>query len=836
MLTVEVILREAAMTFDRIYTYEVPEDLAADIAAGRRVLVPFGSGDRTREAFCWSEPKVSALDASSADKTDKTKYKEIHAVLDSAPLLREDLIDLAKQMKMRYACTYGEAVRTMLPAGTQIDISDWIRLPDPVEGTADQGERYGGLPIALVESLTAEKELSLTSLQEEGYSRSKVLQWVRDGLLVRGERLHQNLRVRKQRYVSLNAESGMTAEEAFDSGLVNSVQQESVLAVLKHDGPRPENELLDELRIGPSALKTLQRKGLIVRYEVEDAPQVEASLIKERDEFLNPDMQPEEDVPVLTSDQAAALSAVRSSETAAGKLSEFLLFGVTGSGKTEIYMRLAADCIDEGKQAIILVPEIALTPQTTARFAARFGDRLAVLHSRLTTRQRFEEWRRIREGHADLIIGARSAIFAPVECLGLVVIDEEHEQTYQQESSPRYSALTVARLRALHHGARLIFGSATPSAVSYRRTELGRSVLLELTERPGSIAMPEVQIVDLKKDRGSGSASGIISEQLRESLSRSFSRGEQAMLFLNRRGYASVYLCTDCGEQVMCPHCEVKLTWHRGRARLICHYCGYMTKTPESCPSCRGDQMSWQGFGTEQVERCCHEMFPEARILRMDQDTTSGRNAHWKILQQFRDRAADLLIGTQMIAKGHDFPFVTTVGILSADQMLAINDYRAGERAFQLMTQASGRAGRADKPGQVLLQAFNIDDYAVRAAAENNYEAFYREESRFRKYLNYPPYGVLGTVQLSGSREIETRKWADKMVTHLLEQQEKQKQLQGVLITQPLPAPMYKLGNRYRMQINLRSETEAPVAAVLHAVRTLSLPRGMTAAYGMDPA
>lgn len=502
----------------------------------------------------------------------------------------------------------------------------------------------------------------------------------------------------------------------------------------------------------------------------------------------------------LTSDQQQAVEHICScvDRFLSQKL---LLHGVTGSGKTEVYLRAIKHGLIRGRKAMVLIPEISLTPQMIERFQERFPGQLAVLHSRLTAAARSREWERIKSGQAPVVLGARSAVFAPLSDIGLIIIDEEHENSYKQEEAPRYHTREVAWWRATYHRAVLVLGSATPSLESYYEVEQGQSTRLSLPSRVEA-DLPPVQIVDMRGEIMQGHRH-IFSRPLLAELKQVLSRGEQAILFLNRRGFATFILCRECGFVVRCPRCQISLTMHLGRRKMICHYCSYETDVPLTCPNCGGVYIRFQGVGTERVENEVKRLFPGWAVIRMDSDTTSRRGSHELLYRQFRDKQASILVGTQMIAKGLDFPEVTLVGVITADTALNLPDFRAAERTFQLLTQVSGRAGRGPAGGKVIIQTYHPEQYCIQAASGHDYMAFYRQEMERRHKLQYPPYGDLIRFLLAGAEE-KTVWEAASFVTGLLEPL-------GVLLG-PAPAPLYRLKYQYRLQIILKGEDLAGLA------------------------
>ena len=514
---------------------------------------------------------------------------------------------------------------------------------------------------------------------------------------------------------------------------------------------------------------------------------------------------------VLNSEQEAAYQAIISSQE-----KPFLLEGVTGSGKTEVYLQVIAHAISQGKTAIMLVPEISLTPLMTNRFIARFGEHVAIMHSGLSDGEKYDEWRKIKSGKAKVVVGARSAIFAPLHNIGAIIIDEEHETSYKQDSNPRYHARDVAIWRAKFHRAALVLGSATPSLETRARAQQNVYQLLHLTQRASAQAeIPEVEILDMRKHLNDKSAS--FSEVLLDKISEKIAKGEQVVLMLNRRGYSSFIMCRDCGFVPECPNCDISLTLHMDTKTLNCHYCGHTTGIPHTCPNCQSKKIRYYGSGTQKVEEELSELLPEARILRMDVDTTKKKGAHERILSSFGAGEADILLGTQMIAKGLDFPNVTLVGVINADTALNLPDFRSSERTFQLLTQVAGRAGRADKKGEVLIQTFNPDHYAIRLAQAHDYEGFYQLEMDFRRKLNYPPYFYTVQLVISHQDEEEVVKKSYEIMALLKGNLSEKARVLG-----PIPKPIARTHNLYHYQLLIKYRFEKNLEQALNQVLDLT--------------
>ena len=577
------------------------------------------------------------------------------------------------------------------------------------------------------------KMIALASWMKENYGGT-MIQALKTVLPIKKE---ENAKIKRYVRLMLDEESGRAKLEEY-LNKKNQKARARVLAALLDNEVLEYEFVIKKLNVTRTVLTALEGQG-VIRIESE---QVFRNPIKKR-EYTPKEIQ-------YTEEQQYAIDCFRE-DYLQGENKTYLLYGVTGSGKTEVYMEMIARVVRDGKQAIVLIPEIALTYQTVMRFYQRFGDRISILNSRMSNGERYDQMMRAKAGNIDVMIGPRSALFTPFPNLGLIVIDEEHEATYKSEQIPRYHARETAIARAQMEGASVVLGSATPSLESYYRCSTGDYEMLVLRERSKKQSLPEVHVVDLREELKSGNRS-IISMKLRELMEERLQKKEQMMLFINRRGYAGFVSCRACGHVVKCPHCDVSLTAHKG-GKLVCHYCGYEEMNITKCPECGSKHIGGFKAGTQQIEELLQKEFPEAKVLRMDMDTTKEKDGHEKILEQFANGEADILVGTQMIVKGHDFPNVTLVGILAADMSLYADDYRAGERTFQLLTQAAGRAGRGNAKGEVVIQTYSPEHYSIETAANQDYESFYEAEISYRSMMGYPPVEHLAAILISGKEE-----------------------------------------------------------------------------------
>jgi len=618
-----------------------------------------------------------------------------------------------------------------------------------------------------------------------------------------------------------------TALSVLAEGELDSLVQIRIVELLCDCAEVSVSELMNIFSISRSPIDTLRKKGIIGIEKRKFTPAEEEE--KEGEDNA------ERTLPFPPSD--AQQTAIREILDAACK-KEFLLYGITGSGKTEVYLQCAQEVLDRGDSVLFLVPEISLTPQMIRWITGRFPGQVAVLHSRLTPKDRYDQWDIIRKGKARIVVGARSAVFAPIGRLKLILMDEEQDTSYKSETHPRYHARDIARRRAHQSGAVLVLGSATPSVETYYSAQQGYTTLLSLPERVNEAQLPQTEIVDMREELRCRNRS-IFSRSLRQAMTEAFAKNEQVILFLNKRGYSSLLLCRSCGQVVICPHCSVAMTLHTpsraGKSILVCHYCGLTQKVADVCPSCQSPVQGKFGLGTQQLEEMVKKEFPGETVIRMDQDTTVGRDAHARLLGLFREKKASVLVGTQMIAKGHDFPDVTVVGIVAADLLLRASDFRAGERAFQLITQASGRAGRGDKAGRVYIQTYQPDDDVLICAAHQDYEMFFKNEIEYRRRLGYPPFRALGSILLSHEDEQTAKEQANIVLKALMEAKDSLPDACRIDIYGPTPDQLYRLRDRFRFRINIKTDRKSQLSRLFAIMQSRFFAEGYLLYMDIDP-
>lgn len=780
-----VVLTKSTRQYDRVYSYIIPEELANGIQTGIRVLVPFGQSNRTVEAVVVGLSQAAEISG----------LKEIKSVVDKEQIYDAKMLKLCKWMKERYICTYADVFKVMTPPGISVKASTMIELADSDNISGEKEEKI----IAYIKANGGKVSIDDIKKELEMKSPGRLLKNMENkGAVKISEGFETKVKDKKIKVASLAIDSDSVSSD-IENGAIKRIQQIRVLELLLDSEYISVQDIMSFCSVTMSVINTLVKKGYIEIYEMEVQRTVET-----------PDVKPSEPM-APTPEQEQVIRDI-SEMIREDKYESILLHGVTGSGKTEVYLQLISYCLELGKQAVVLVPEIALTPQMVDRFRSRFGKNVAVWHSRLSPGEKYDQWKLMLKGEINVVVGARSALFAPFKNLGIIVMDEEHEGSYKSELTPKYHARDVARIRCMLSQAIFLSGSATPSVESYYEAINGRTKLYKMHNRANNMVLPKVNVVDMRKELEDGNRS-MFSRLLSTEIAKNLELKEQTLLFLNRRGHSSFILCRSCGITLMCPNCNISLTYHHKDDRLICHYCGYTVKTPKKCPKCGSSHIRHFGAGTQKVEEEVSKAFTNASVIRMDLDTTTGKNSHAKILNKFRNEAIDILVGTQMIAKGHDFPKVTLVGVLAADSLLGTADFRSSEKTFQLLTQVSGRAGRAELAGRVVVQAYNIDDFSIKCASNHDYEGFYEKEIAIREKLDYPPFTNIGIVLLSGN--------LDKMVYDVSCSVNRElkdifkKEGWNVTVLGPSRAPVSKINGKYRWRILIKCDNMERMITVL---------------------
>jgi len=772
---------------DQPFTYSLPDTLRHRVRVGSRLMVPFGTRKLTGVILrCHDDPPGVAT-------------RDALRLIDSEPVLSAELMALGRWIAGYYCSPLGDVLRAMLPLSSEIRRGKVWSLTDSGRDAARQLllDSSPDDPVLKILRMLEKRPLSasyltktmpladkaIRALERKRFIVAEEVQVERDPLRAPSERLRVELA------------GGAKGPEP----KLNKPERELRAFLELHPGSHNLKELEDAVKHASAAARSLARKGIV---SLQPETVAMKAAIRARHE-LNPSQQ-------------AAFQQIHAC-VQAKRFHTFLLHGVTGSGKTEVYLTAIETALGEGRSALLMVPEIALTPQMAGQFFSRFGDRVAILHSAFTGVERTEQWRRIRSGVASVVVGTRSGVFAPVQNLGLIVVDEEHDGSYKQEENPRYNGRDVAIVRAQGAGACVILGSATPSLESRYNAEKGKYTLLELPGRIEARPMPHVQLIDMRQEFLETRKQETFSRKLIEALGQRVESGEQTIVLLNRRGFSSFVACRSCGERVQCINCSLTLTYHKRDRRLLCHYCGYAEKVPSQCPKCSSEHIYFLGIGSERVEEELHRAFPAARIARLDRDTVTGKRQYETILQDFREGNYDMLVGTQMIAKGHDIPNVTLVGVVAADMGLGMPDFRAAERTFQLLTQVAGRAGRGSLPGIVLVQTINPEHYAVRLAAAQDYQGFYEKELNFRRMMHYPPFAAMANVLVRS----EKKEMAMRMSTELgflLNPPPEKLRVMG-----PAEAPVPRLKNEYRYQFLIKAASRKALNELLQKIRNFAI-------------
>lgn len=774
----EVIVDVPTLQTNSPYEFKIPNKFKQDIAVGMRVIVPFGKGNRRVQGFITAIKDNQIFDG---------ELKEISNIMDLEPVLNQELIDLGEWMANTTYSFRISCYQTMLPAVLRATYQKVVKVTGELSDDElfDLFKGKDRLDWEEVES----RDLIDKMLALKKENKVEVNYIVDDKVTTKTIRVVKRM---------------MPIEELADeleSVPANAHRQIDFIQLLMNlpDDATVETSILSkEHQISTSVVNRGVEKGWCQIEEIEVY----------RDPYRDSEIKPTENL-VLNDEQQEAFDQINGA-VQANSSQVFLVQGITGSGKTEIYLQSIEKVLEKGEGALVLVPEIALTPQMVHRFKGRFGEMVAVMHSGLSNGEKYDEWRKIESGEARVVVGARSSVFAPIKKLGLIVIDEEHETTYKQSDTPRYHARDVAIWRAEHHNCPVVLGSATPSLESRARASKDVYTLIELNNRVNKRPLPEVNIIDMRDEMRAGNTT-LFSTPLKEALQERLDKGEQSVLMLNRRGYSSFVMCRDCGFVLNCPNCDISQTLHMDSHTMKCHYCGHEEGIPNTCNSCHSNRIRYFGTGTQKVQEELEELLPEAKILRMDVDTTRRKGSHEKILEAFGNKEADILLGTQMIAKGLDFANVTFVGVLNADTALGLPDFRSAEKTFQLLTQVSGRAGRGELRGDVVIQTFNPEHYAIQFAKDHDYENFYYHEMKYRHLSDYSPYYYLTSIQVSHENEMTAAKTmhqvADFMRNYLSD---------DAIILGPTPRFVARTHNKFHFQFIIKYKNEARLNEGLH--------------------
>lgn len=793
---------------DGIYDYEIPCEMGnGAVLPGCFVTVPFGIRNTIRVGLV-------------AEVRETSQYKELKQIRMRCPddiSLNEEMLGLCEFLRNRVFCTTEEAVRAMVPASSILRLRE---IYAPAAGRQPDSDDFRASDLSVYGFLSERGEATLSAVRERFavQAEGSLRRLLRAGVITRRVEPERERAEKTESLYALACSHDMAREliegRACDGfAALRSQKHRDVLEILlREDAPMRGSALCLAANASSAQLKALSDKGLL------------------RAETVRVDRNPYAEIPFvgrterrLNAEQTAALETI-SALAFSGEPKAALLHGVTGSGKTSVMVALIDRLIDAGKGVILLLPEIALTPQSVSIFCARYGKRVAVIHSALTSGERYDAYCRIKSGDADIVIGTRSAVFAPVQNLGAIIIDEEQEHTYKSDQDPKYHARDVARYRCSYNKALMLLASATPALESYRKAMDGVYTYVPLRERYGGAQLPTVEVVDMRAELRTGNT-GELSGRLLEGLAATVSKGEQAILFLNRRGYNAGISCRACGQPLTCPKCSVSMTYHKTRAhwlndpRMVCHWCGTELPLPRACPACGSEHLTPIGFGTERVEETLRQHLPDARILRMDADTTGSKGAYEEMLGRFRRHEADILLGTQMVTKGHDFPAVTLVGVLLADSSLYVSDYRANERTFAMLTQVIGRAGRGTLPGRAIIQTNCPDNDVLSLACDQDYETFYEREIRLRRVLCFPPICDVVLISFSGPAENQVQIAGVRLLEELKKlRAEPQFQSAELLVFGPVEAPVYRVDNRYRQRILLKCRLTRQVLALLQSL------------------
>ena len=795
---------------DKTFTYSIPESLKTSVVPGKRVLIPFG------------KRRLTGYVLGETSATNRDDVKEILDILDHEPLFHNEDLKFYRWLSRYYLYPLGKTLHEILTGGIHLKSNTWVSLVtetsegmDYMPSSSQQrildalNRSPGILPLGILRKQLGKKDIGrdVSSLQKMG-------------MIALEERMAKpGVTLKKEKIIALGHEPPEDARM--------TKKQRALIEFLRLHGPSPISTLRRAFANIPSTITALEQRGMVIVSEKEVyRGHGQRVITKEDDRRIT-----------LNEDQESALKEITKGLDR-NTFFPCLLHGVTGSGKTEVYLSAIRECLVREGGAICLVPEIALTPQLMTRFNARFPtEEIAILHSGITKSSRYDQWRRIRRGETRVVIGARSAIFAPVKNLKLIIVDEEHDTSYKQEERMRYNARDIAIMKAQLHHATVILGSATPAIHTYYNTIKGKYSYLTLPRRTEDRPLPVVEIVDMKQEKKVEDKETplIFSRMLREAIRDTIKKGQQVLLFLNRRGFHTFMVCQRCGYVFTCLNCAVSLTYHAGRGTMKCHYCDFSIKTPSECPSCHGDRIRSYGVGTERLEEEVRRLFPDVRVARMDSDTASKKGAYERIIDALRRREIDVLVGTQMITKGHDFPDITLVGVISADTSLNIPDFRASERTFQLLTQVAGRGGRGKAPGRVIIQTFNPDHYALIKAKSHDYLGFYGNEINLRRGMAYPPFSRIVNLHVSSSRESRGMEGIEKMKLIIRELSYDAIREGKIEIVGPAEAPIHKLKGKYRWQLLIKGKDSRILHRLVRNILEKAHTTGLDIKADIDP-
>ncbi|MBO4339051.1 MAG: primosomal protein N' [Clostridia bacterium] len=809
----KVAVEAASYSFDKAFDYLIPDELLSDVKVGCRVIVPFGNGNRKTQGFVFA---ITPL-------TEEKKLKRIAAVPDKAPLLNCEMLQLAVFLKQRTFCTLYEAAKACLPSGIGLNLVSLYTANGELNEDILNGLNETQLSVFNYLKNAGKFVKSDKILKDLDIDRdSKILEdMAKKGVIIRNVDA-----VRKVGDLTVKM-ARLTREcEEGEIPFKLTVKQQSVVSLLRDIGSGDVKEICYFTGVTPAVVSTLVKRNVVELFDNEAYRSPKRDCIEQKNEKI-----------VLSDEQEKAYKNLFK-EYKDGERHVSLLYGVTGSGKTKVFLKLIDDVVNDGRGVIMMVPEISLTPQMLELFYTRYGDKVAVFHSALSMGERLDEWKRVKNGEAKIALGTRSAVFAPFEDVGLIIMDEEQEHTYKSEMSPRFHARDVAKFRIGFHKSLLLLASATPSVETYTYAMQGRYSFNELTERYGNAVLPEVETIDTAIGENA-LAEGNLTVQLANALIENYKNKKQSILLLNRRGYNTFASCTDCKTVMTCPNCSISLNYHTRNGRLMCHYCGYSTPFTDVCPSCGEKSVRFSGTGTQKIEEELHDILPDAKILRLDTDTSSSRYAFENSLKAFADGEYDIIIGTQMVAKGLDFPSVTLVGVISVDQMLFNDDYKSAERTFSLLTQVVGRSGRGDEKGKAIIQTSFPDNEIIRFSVKQDYDAFYNTEIKIRKAMVYPPYCDICTIGFIGADEVKTSAASKYFFNKIRELNKGLFSDVEILVLGPIAPHVARIGGKYRFRIIIKcrnnKRTREMISVLLKDFASNSSFNGITAVADMNP-